>query len=209
MAAVATIKPISQSLMTVQIVGISPMVQHKWSAKAIKMITDKHAGIRTKNRDVRDPEQEFRDAAYVCEDGSFGFPSGGIKKCLINAAHKDMGLEKTLLRKSLFVRADDTVNNLLSLTTTDPVMRMDIVRVGAGSTDLRYRPEFREWSILLNLEIDADALTSDAVVSLIDRAGFGVGLGEMRPEKDGENGRFRVDTSYAVTVVPIDTRLAA
>jgi hypothetical protein len=61
----------------------------------------------------------------------------------------------------------------------------------------------------LNLEIDADALTSDAVVSLIDRAGFGVGLGEMRPEKDGENGRFRVDTNVAVTVVPVETRLAA
>jgi len=36
-----------------------------------------------------------------------------------------------------------------------------------------------------------------------------VGLGEMRPEKDGENGRFRVDTNVAVTVVPVETRLAA
>jgi hypothetical protein len=28
---------------------------------------------------------------------------------------------------------------------------------------------------------------------MIERAGFGVGIGEWRPEKDGDYGRFRVD----------------
>lgn len=202
MANVITLEEMQQSVLTTRIIGISPFIQHKWSEKAIKMMRDKHAGVRVKNRDVRDPEQEFRDAAYVCEDGRFGFPAGGVKSCLVGAAHKDIGLEKTLLKKSLFIIPDDPINNLIALETDDPLMREDTVRVGAGTTDLRYRPEFRNWSMILNFEFDAQALTQQAILNLVQRAGFGIGLGEWRPDKSGEHGRFEVDVDFETTIVP-------
>ena len=202
MANVITLEEMQQSVLTTRIIGISPFIQHKWSEKAIKMMRDKHAGVRVKNRDVRDPEQEFRDAAYVCEDSRFGFPAGGVKSCLVGAAHKDIGLEKTLLKKSLFIIPDDPVNNLIALETDDPLMREDTVRVGAGTTDLRYRPEFRNWSMILNFEFDAQALTQQAILNLVQRAGFGIGLGEWRPDKSGEHGRFEVDVDFETTIVP-------
>ena len=202
MANVITLEEMQQSVLTTRIIGISPFIQHKWSEKAIQMMRDKHAGVRVKNRDVRDPEQEFRDAAYVCEDGRFGFPAGGVKSCLVGAAHKDIGLEKTLLKKSLFIIPDDPVNNLIALETDDPLMREDTVRVGAGTTDLRYRPEFRNWSMILNFEFDAQALTQQAILNLVQRAGFGIGLGEWRPDKSGEHGRFEVDVDFETTIVP-------
>ena len=79
-------------------------------------------------------------------------------------------------------------------------MREDTVRVGAGSTDLRYRPEFRNWSMILNFEFDAQALTQPTILNLVQRAGFGVGLGEWRPEKGGEYGRFEVDVNFETLV---------
>ena len=200
MANVITLEEMQQSVLTTRIIGISPFIQHKWSEKAIQMMRDKHAGVRVKNREIRKPEEEFRDAAYVCEDGRFGIPAGGIKACLIGAAHKDIGLEKTLLRKSLFIIPDDPINNLIALETDDPLMREDTVRVGAGTTDLRYRPEFRNWSMILNFEFDAQALTQPTILNLVQRAGFGVGLGEWRPEKGGENGRFEVDVNFETLV---------
>ena len=199
-----TLKEISRNLATVRIVGISPMVQHQWSEKAKKQMRDKHAGKRTKTREVRDPQAECDAAAYRCSSGSYGFPADGLKKCLINAAHKDVGLEKTLLRKSLFVNSHDEVSNLLKLEAKDPVMREDIVRVGAGSTDLRYRPEFKKWAITLSLEFDAESISISDVVNLLQRAGFGVGLGEMRPEKSGDYGRFQVDPEFEITVEKIE-----
>jgi len=191
-----TLEEMQQSVLTTRIKGISALIEHKWSEKAIKMMEDKHAGVKVKNRDVRIPEKEFKDAAYVCEDGRFGFPSGGLKKCLINAAHKDIGLEKTLLKKSLFILPDDTVNNLCAFESDEPLMRQDIVKVGMGSTDLRYRPEFRNWSMIVRIEFDSQSLTLNTILSLVQRAGFGVGLGEMRPEKGGEYGRFEVDREF-------------
>ena len=65
--------------------------------------------------------------------------------------------------------------------------------VGMGSTDLRYRPEFSEWSILLRIEYDTEWISADTIVNLLERAGFGIGIGEMRPQKGGEFGRFQVD----------------
>ena len=196
MSNVIQLEEMQQSILTTRIKGISALIEHKWSMKAIKMMKDKHQGVKVKNRDARDPEQEFRDAAYVCEDGRFGFPAGGLKRGFINAAHKDIGLEKTLLRKSLFIIPDDTVNNLCAFESEDPLMREDIVRVGMGSTDLRYRPEFRNWSMIVRMEFDSQSLTQNTILNLIQRAGFGVGLGEMRPEKGGEYGRFEVDREF-------------
>jgi hypothetical protein len=61
-----------------------------------------------------------------------------------------------------------------------------------GAADLRYRPQFDQWSVDINIEYDADLLQQGDIVNLIDRAGFGVGVGEWRPEKGGEFGRFAV-----------------
>jgi hypothetical protein len=196
MSNVITLEEMKQSVLTTKIEGVSPLIEHKWSEKALTMLRDKHAGIKVKNREARDPEAEFHSAYYKCEDGQYGFPAGGIKQCLINAAHKDIGLEKTLLRKSLFIIPDDTINNLCAFETDDPVMREDIVRIGQGSTDLRYRPEFRYWSMIIRMEFDSMSLTQNTILNLVQRAGFGVGLGEWRPEKGGEYGRFQVDPNF-------------
>ena len=181
MSNVITLEEMKQSVLTTKIEGVSPLIEHKWSEKALTMLRDKHAGIKVKNREARDPEAEFHSAYYKCEDGQYGFPAGGIKQCLINAAHKDIGLEKTLLRKSLFIIPDDTINNLCAFETDDPVMREDIVRIGQGSTDLRYRPEYRYWSMIIRMEFDSMSLTQNTILNLVQRAGFGVGLGEWRP----------------------------
>jgi hypothetical protein len=198
MTNIVKIQPIQQSIMTVRIKSLSPFIQHKWSEKSLQMMKDKHAGLRVRNREVRDPHQEFLDATYRCEDGRYGFPAGGIKAALIEAAHKDIGLDKKLLRKSLFVRPDDKVNNLIAMETEEPIMREDVVRIGQSQTDIRYRPEFLDWAMTLKLEFDSQSLSQENILNLIERAGFGVGLGEWRPEKGGEYGRFSVDREFAV-----------
>jgi hypothetical protein len=116
---------------------------------------------------------------------------------LINAAHKDIGIEKTLVRKSFFIPCYDQ-NGVLTMEADKPKMREDMVRVGMGSADIRYRPQFDSWSVRVRAEYDADLLNENDIINLVDRAGFGVGLNEMRPEKGGDFGRFRIDTTSTV-----------
>jgi len=192
-----TMKPIKSETITLRLKSLSPLIQHKWSEKALKMIRDKHAGKKTKTREVRDPEAEAIAATYFTDEGGYGLPAMAIKSSLITAAHKDIGIEKTLLRKSLFLHCSDS-NNILALESDDPIMREDCVRVGAGSADLRYRPEFRNWTVEITFTFDAELLQVEDIINLVNRAGFGCGVGEWRPEKGGEFGRFQVDETFAV-----------
>jgi hypothetical protein len=191
---VVQLKPINAKLMKITIEGTSPLIQHKWSEKALRQMREKGEGKKTKTREPRNPEKEARDATYFTADGKHGLPLLAVKSALIGAAHKDIGIEKTLVRKGLFIKGNDQTM-IIPMKCDKPKVREDCVTVGMGSADLRYRPQFDRWSADLHIEYDADLLQPQDIVNLIDRAGFGVGIGEWRPEKGGEMGRFRVRAS--------------
>lgn len=198
MAAI-TLKPIARRKMTFGIRGTSPLIMHQWSEKAKREMRDKQQeGKKTKTREKRVPAEEAKAATYTTKSGEIGIPGMAFKSALVTAAHKDIGVEKTLVRKALFLVSDDP-NKVLPITGSAPVVREDMVRVGMGSADLRYRPEFAEWSCQIELEVDSELLQRDDVLALVDRAGFGVGICEWRPEKGGEFGRFEIDPDVPVT----------
>jgi hypothetical protein len=193
MANVAMLKPINRKTLGITIEGTSLLVQHAWSEKAREMMRAKKGGKKTKERSVCDPQAEAEAATYRTADGQFGVPLNALKASFISAAHKDIGIEKTLVRKSLFVLCSDP-GGVLPMRCAEPVIREDNVRVGQGSADLRYRPQFTGWECDVEIEYDADNLTTDDIVNLINRAGFGVGICEFRPEKGGDWGRYQVKT---------------
>jgi hypothetical protein len=192
------LKPIDKVRVRCRIVGTSPHIQHNWAAKSIEMMRDKHAGKKSKDRSVRDPEAEGRAALYLTEDGKYGVNAMAVKRSIIDAAHKDIGLEKTLVRKAMFLECRDR-NMVIPMDCEEPEIREDTVRVGQGSTDLRYRPYFFRWSVELSFIIDRGWLQTQELINLIDRAGFGVGIGDWRPEKNGDFGRYELDRSFPVT----------
>jgi len=194
----AKLKQIKQVKVQMRIIGTSPLIQHAWDEKAKKIMRDKHAGKKSKDRDVRDPQGEGQRAAYYTEDGKFGIPAMALKSAVIEAAHKDIGLEKTLVRKALFLQCTDR-NNVLAMDCDEPEIHEDCVRVGKGATDLRYRPYFHRWAVDLVWSVDEELLTVNDLINLVNRAGFGVGVGEWRPQKGGDFGRFEVDSTAPVS----------
>jgi hypothetical protein len=196
MAERIVLKPINIEQLTVTIEGRTPLIQHQWSEKAKKQIRDKNGGKKTKDRSPCKPKQEFEAATYRTADGGYGVPVTAIKAALVSAAHKDIGIEKVLVKKSLFILCDDP-GGILPMDCSKPTMREDWVRFGMNTTSLAYRPEFATWAVTFTVEYNADNLTPTDIVNLIDLAGFGVGINEWRPEKGGEFGRFRVRAEAA------------
>ena len=192
-----TLKPIKQSTLSFWIVGMSPLIQHAWSQKGLDMMRMTAAERKKRQKTARNPEEEAEASCYRTDSGEYGIPLTAFKSALISAAHKDFGLEMTLLRKSFFIPSTDS-NSITAIETDGYLIREDIVKIGMSQTDLRYRPQFNEWKANIVAQIDAELLRPEDVVNLVNRAGFSVGIGEWRPEKGGEFGRFEFDTTQPI-----------
>ena len=191
------IRPIIQKGISFWIRGTSPMIQHAWTEKSLTMLRMTAQERKKQPKKEREPEAEGMACAYRTEDGNIGLPILAFKASVIGAAHKDLGVEKTLVRKAFFVPCRDK-NGVVAMEVDESEgmrIREDVVRVGANQTDLRYRPEFWPWRCQIKAVIDTELLNEQDVVNLVNRAGFSIGIGEWRPEKGGEYGRFEVDTT--------------
>lgn len=193
-----TLKPIRKMNITFTIKGTSPLIQHAWSEKGLRMMRMTAAERKKQPKVARNPEEEAAACVYHTDEGEIGIPLTAFKASLIGAAHKDFGLEKTLLRKSFFIPSTDS-NLITPMEADDYIIREDMVRLNKTQTDIRYRPEFRNWSVQITAQIDPDLLEFKDIANLVNRAGFSVGIGEWRPEKGGEYGRFELDSTQPIT----------
>jgi hypothetical protein len=169
-----------------RLIGTSPLIVHKWSEKAKKQMLDKQMKRGSQGKAAKDPDQDYRESLYIREDGTYGFPAVAFKAAAVRAGtYCDM--------KMVFLRGAFHVEGDLVRIIGEPKAREDMVRVGMGTADIRYRPEFPEWSTELDVTYNSRALSAEQIVQLFEIAGFAVGVGEWRPEKDGQFGRFKVE----------------
>lgn len=194
-AAMIHVRRIGTQRILVPIIGTTPLIMHKFSEKAKRQMLDAMQGKKNV-KTIRDPEADYRQSMYRTANG-YGFPAIAFKNCTVSAARfYDKSVTMTELRQCLFfhgILSPEHDPQPLVPIDGDPHMREDVVTVGRGSTDLRYRGEFLEWSAVLDVTYVKSALTADSVVSLIEAGGMGVGVGEWRPEKKGDNGTFGID----------------
>lgn len=170
------------------IVGDSPLIVHAWSQKAILEIEGKQQGKAKGKKEPRNPEQEYEAAFHRLPGGAPGFPTIAFKAAAVSAARQVDGLKMTFLRGAFHV-----VGELVEIQGM-PEMRTDMVRIGMGTADVRYRPEFKEWSTQLKVRLNSRSLTLEQLLHLFNQAGFSVGVGEWRPERNGSYGMFHVET---------------
>lgn len=197
------IAKIGTETIEVPIVGTMPLIVHNFSEKSKRQMLDAQQG-RKNPKQVRDPQAEYEAAFYRTKDG-YGFPVTAFKAATVGAARfygKDVSM--TTLRQFIFMHGLISENDPQALVpiTGEPRMREDIVRLGgpSRSADLRYRPEFPEWSTTLLVTYVTSSLSRESVLSLIDAGGLGIGIGEWRPEKRGEFGTYQIDPTRDVTV---------
>ena len=174
---------------TIKLTGDSPLIMHKWSEKAKKQMLDKQMKIATKGREAKDPEQDFLDCIYHHPDGGYGFPSVAFKNAAVSACRFTDGTKMTVARGAFHVEGE-----FVKIENAEPIPREDMVRVGMGTADIRYRAEFQNWTANVRVSYNKRALSAEQIINLFNLAGFGVGVGEWRPEKDGQFGRFHVAT---------------
>ena len=124
----------------------------------------------------------------------WGFPVTAIKQATAAAAYRLNWVKNQMgIRGALFFESDE--NGLVEIKGSVPVIREDMVKVGMGTADLRYRPQFNNWYIDLDVKYnECLGISWENMLNAINAAGFVCGLGEWRPERDGDFGRYHVQS---------------
>jgi hypothetical protein len=209
---VLEIRLIELETVTLKIVGDTPLIMHAWSEKAKREMLEKQMkATKTKSRDAKNPVEDFIRSMYwltpmpteMTEDGfnkaivagaRFGFPVTAFKQAAISASYRlGWSKDKMSLRGVFFIDGDE--NQMLEIKSDPPIMREDMVKVGMGTADIRYRGEFRNWSTDMKITYNKNGQYSlEQIINIINAGGFCCGVGEWRPERDGQNGTFHVAT---------------
>lgn len=199
-------------LMEVTIVGDSPLIVHAWSQKAKLEMLMKQMKQAKGAKEAKDPRADFEASLYRLADGGYGFPSVGFKNAAVTACTSVAGITKVAARQAFHILGEDVDvegafagtkarHNLVRIGGRAPQMREDMVRVGMGTADLRYRGEFADWHAVLLVRYNGNVLSESQILNILNVAGFAVGVGEWRPEKDGMAGMFHVATEQDIAAL--------
>lgn len=204
------IKPIEIQKTTIRVVGDTPLIMHAWSEKAKREILDKQMKkTKASAKQAKSPVEDFIRSMYwlegfpeeMSEDGfeeairkgaRLGFPVTAFKQAAISAAYR-MGWtkDKMSMRGAFFIDGDE--NQMVEIFSDVPVIREDMVKVGMGTADIRFRGEFRNWYAELTISYNKNGQYSlEQIINIINAGGYVCGIGEWRPERDGQYGMFHV-----------------
>lgn len=178
----------------ITLIGTSPYVQHKFSAKAVDMMREKQMmgsqANKVKTREAKDFQAAYEEAMHRSRDGWIGIPAPSFRNAMISAC-RIVGFKMTLAKLSLFVEADGfdaTDGSPLVKIEGEPRVHEALVRNATGVADIRWRPMWEQWSVKLRVRWDAAQFSAQDVVNLLSRAGMQVGVGEGRPDSKASNG---------------------
>jgi hypothetical protein len=210
MAATAIeLPPLALETIEIPLIGVSPLIVHAWSEKAMRAMADKQQKKATKGREAKDPFADFAGSLYWLskkpetptgediEAAKFGLPSIAFKNAAVTACTSTGAITKVAARQAFHIDGE-----FVEIIGPPPAMREDVARVGMGTADLRYRGEFDPWGVRIKVQINTAVISAEQVVNLLNLAGFAVGVAEWRPERNGPFGRFRVASAGELEALP-------
>lgn len=173
------------------LVGDSPLISHHWAQKAKQQMLDKQMKKANKGKDAKDPQKDYEESIYRTEEGKPCFPAVAFKAAAVGAC-RYVDMKMTEARGAFHV-----LGEMIELEG-EPEMREDIVRIGKGVADVRYRAQFPKWRANIDIRYNANAISAEQIIKLFEIAGFACGIGEWRPQRNGSYGMFHVANSEEV-----------
>ena len=175
----------------------------------LQMLQKQMKATKTSTREAKNPVEDFIRSMYwltpmpeefteeafessIANGARFCFPVTAIKQAAISAAYR-MGWtkDKMSMRGAFFIDSDE--NQMVEIFSDPPIMREDMVKVGMGTADIRFRGEFRNWYADLTISYNSNGQYSlEQILNVINAGGYVCGIGEWRPERDGQYGMFHV-----------------
>ena len=201
------IEPIKIKETEITIIGTSPLIVNNFNEKSRRQLIEAQMKVPKTKKELRNPIEDFMRANYwltpmpqefteesfseALKDGAkFGFPAKGIKASIVSGAFRNaMIKDKVSLNGAFFIPEE-----YVEIKYEELVMREDYVRIAHNGTDVRFRPEYKNWSMTFKIQYNENKYSLKQIINFMNYGGFSCGLGEMRAEKGGNFGSYKVKT---------------
>jgi len=186
------IQPIKIGMIKVKLQGKTPLLMDRFTDEAKQQILAKQTGVSKGNKKkVRDTKDEVLQAIHVTSKGQVGFPAQGFKRGMMECTSfvGDKFFSKKLISGA--VRIVNAEEGLIPIT----YKRQDVLEHNIGSV-VKFTPQFHDWRCELHIQYDENNIAPQDIITLLNYAGFYVGVGSWRPKGtsggSGEYGMYEV-----------------
>lgn len=191
------LRRLEDSVIAIPISGQTPVIPHRWSEKAKRMMPGHPEKDTVKAvKGPKDPVAEATACQYFIDKKKWriGMPATAFKAALIGACR--LFERPTMVEaKQLLYVVGEGPEQLVEITG-ERVLREDTPRLPNGNADLRYRYAYRNWKATVTIAYPTQLLSQESVLALLDAGGRG-GIGDWRPSAPksltGTFGTWRVD----------------
>ena len=194
---------------TVEVYGVSDLIQERFPEKARIAIEGKHAGAAKGPRELRKPEEEYEALKYKLPDGRDAIKSAAFQEAAIWTANSLDGLNGKRVKSAMRV-LDDLIpilgfrikgGKIVNTPHAEVRMVRDTGKDAKGGFRLMYRPYYNGWRVRIRVRHRPEMLSSEQIVNLLNHAGFSSGVGAHRPsspKKSGPHGMFTASAEQAL-----------
>ena len=190
---------LQDAVVQVTVQGLTPVIPHRWSEKAKRMMPGHPDKPTTKEAKAkREPKKEAEDCLYRLGK-KIALPATAFKAAMVDACRFFDQPSMVEAKQLIFIEGQGP-EQLVEISGTKE-LHEDMPRNANGNADLRYRYYICDWSAKIRIRYVAKIITEESVIALLDAAGRG-GVGDWRPSapksKTGTFGTWRVDVKAEV-----------
>jgi hypothetical protein len=179
----------------IQVVGVTPLILHQMSEKAMQEILFPGAKANKVERETtlkHDPPEEFRQSPLLLRSPGatlIGILGSAFKGALRNVALRTPGAQKVQI--GILTRV---LQSEVPVWGTPYLHMARVIQSGfKGAPDIRTRAILPDWAAEFTVRFSRPALTADTVLQLFANAGQIIGVGDWRNEKgSGDYGLWRI-----------------
>jgi len=195
----AKVFPLQKAWLQMRVNGLASLLTHNLSEKKLlEWISSSESGAKKKKVTIK-PEDEFKEALYLVEDGKYYIPAEMFRKSIIEGGFRKEfipNMNKTIGKMMIFLHGmEECKQEWVEIVGEPPRLRKDPVKnPNTGTWTMAYRGEFdMPWYAEFRIEFLTDEISPSVILQGVQKGGFHAGVGAWRAERGGQHGRYDLD----------------
>ena len=176
----------------VEIEGLTPLLMNRFTDETEVKISSGTSSTMRGNWGT--PREQAAKTAYKDEKGNLYIPGANLFKAIIEGGrfHKIGKKQVTISNSTMITGGVFLKEVVLPLGTKKFEVDSRSVVINGKSRIMKHRARLDTWKLTFELEIDDTIFTVDFVRQFVEDAGKRIGLGDFRPDRKGQFGRFAI-----------------